>query len=94
MIDQPSNSPKLVEYNTIASSFGVLCQRVNKMQGYINMKYKNDIQMGYEPIDKESLETETEKEILEFAKNGQQKFLDKMISNFKEIIGLYRDNMK
>ena len=28
MIDQPTNSVKLVEYNTIASSFGVLSQKV------------------------------------------------------------------
>jgi len=28
MIDQPTNSVKLVEYNTIASSFGILSQKV------------------------------------------------------------------
>jgi hypothetical protein len=30
MIDWPNNEPKLVEYNTIASSFGVLSQKVKR----------------------------------------------------------------
>jgi len=29
MIDWPENTPKLVEYNTIASSFGILSQKVS-----------------------------------------------------------------
>jgi len=32
MIDWPNNEPKLVEYNTIASSFGVLSQKVKECQ--------------------------------------------------------------
>jgi hypothetical protein len=28
MIDTPTNTPKLVEYNTIASSFGILSEKV------------------------------------------------------------------
>lgn len=35
MIDVPSNSVKLVEYNTIASSFGILSERVETLQKYI-----------------------------------------------------------
>ena len=31
MIDQPNNDVKLVEYNTIASSFGILTQKVGVM---------------------------------------------------------------
>ena len=39
MIDVPTNSVKLVEYNTIASSFGILSQKVLVIQDYIRHKY-------------------------------------------------------
>jgi len=43
MIDIPSNSAKMVEYNTIASSFGILSQRVGQMHEYIQAKYGSEI---------------------------------------------------
>jgi len=39
MIDQPTHSIKLVEYNTIASSFGCLSNKVGEMHSYILAKY-------------------------------------------------------
>ena len=47
MIDQPSNSIKLVEYNTIASSFGILAQKVGILQDYIKEKYGDQINYKY-----------------------------------------------
>ena len=49
MIDWPCDKPKLVEYNTIASSFGVLSQRVEQAQLYIRDKYDH-IKYAYEPL--------------------------------------------
>lgn len=39
MIDKDTDSLKLVEYNTIASSFGILCQKVKEVQDYVLDKY-------------------------------------------------------
>jgi len=39
MIDVPSNSVKLVEYNTIASGMGCLSEKVRGVQSYIKDKY-------------------------------------------------------
>lgn len=39
MLDAPTNSLKLVEYNTIASSLSSHCQRVRELQNYILDKY-------------------------------------------------------
>lgn len=47
MIDQPNNDVKLVEYNTIASSFGILTQKVGIIQKYIKEKYGDEIQQNY-----------------------------------------------
>ena len=49
MIDKESSSLKLVEYNTIASSFGCLHQRVREMQKYIRGKYNHEIKYNYDP---------------------------------------------
>ena len=48
MIDQPSNSIKLVEYNTIASSFGILSQKVGVLQNHIKVKYGDQIDYKYQ----------------------------------------------
>ena len=39
MLDWPSGTAKLVEYNCIASSFGILSQKVKQVQKYIREKY-------------------------------------------------------
>ena len=55
MIDWPNNEPKLVEYNTIASSFGVLSQKVKECQQYIREKYEDDINFNYQSIQSDNL---------------------------------------
>lgn len=50
MIDWPTDQPELVEYNTIASSFGVLSQKVKECQEYIRDKYDEDIHFNYKQI--------------------------------------------
>lgn len=47
MIDQPTHSIKLVEYNTIASSFGCLSQKVREMHRYVLAKYGSDLALNY-----------------------------------------------
>ena len=47
MIDQPTSTLKLVEYNTIASSFGCLSNKVHRMHKYINNKYGEDLEFNY-----------------------------------------------
>ena len=39
MVDIPTDTLKLVEYNTIASSFGPLSQKVGEMQSYVAKKH-------------------------------------------------------
>jgi len=43
MIDKETYQLKLVEYNTIASSFGCLAQKVGEIQAYIKDKYSDVI---------------------------------------------------
>ena len=54
MINVPSNEAKLVEYNTIASSFGILSQRVGDMQHYIKSKYPHMADQKYSKLDPNS----------------------------------------
>ena len=94
MIDQPNNDVKLVEYNTIASSFGVLTQKVGIMQEYIREKYKNDIPQKYSFIyDKEGLSDE-DKQILHFGNDAMKDFISKMVNYFKRAIDSYKQSMK
>jgi hypothetical protein len=41
MIEESTLDIKLVEYNTIASSFGCLKNQVNKLQTYVRDKYED-----------------------------------------------------
>lgn len=47
MIDEPTRSLKLVEYNTIASSFCCLANQVNQMHQYVMGKYGERIPFNY-----------------------------------------------
>ena len=47
MIDEPTRSLKLVEYNTIASSFCPLSNQVNKMHKYVMEKYGARVPFNY-----------------------------------------------
>ena len=47
MIDQPTRELKLVEYNTIASSFGCLSQKVRNLHHYLADKYAPELKFNY-----------------------------------------------
>ena len=47
MIDQPTHTIKLVEYNTIASSFGCLSNKVREMHSYVLSKYGDQLALNY-----------------------------------------------
>ncbi len=47
MIDQPTHSIKLVEYNTIASSFCGLADKVSKTHSYVLEKYGDALALNY-----------------------------------------------
>ena len=48
MIDIPTQSLKLVEYNSIASSFGTLSSKVHHMHEYVRSKYGADLNFNYD----------------------------------------------
>jgi len=43
MIDVVSNQLKMVEYNTVASSMGCLCNGVKIIQSYLHEKYETEL---------------------------------------------------
>jgi len=94
MIDQPNNDVKLVEYNTIASSFGILTQKVGIMQQYIRDKYGDEIKQNYQYIEKKEGLSEEDQQILSFGNNAMKDFSTKMIGYFKIAIDSYVTNMK
>ena len=47
MYDMPTQTIKLVEYNTIASSFGCLSQKVKYMHEYVRAKYEDNLNFNY-----------------------------------------------
>ena len=47
MLDMPTSSIKLVEYNTIASSFGCLSHKVSEMHEYVRSKYEDELMMNH-----------------------------------------------
>ena len=62
MLDAPTNSLKLVEYNTIASSLSSHCQRVRQVQSYILDKYSDKLTLNYsheedDQLSKNNIET-------------------------------------
>ena len=48
MIDQPTRSLKLVEYNTVASSFCCLANKVNEVHKYVMDKYGSLLPLNYD----------------------------------------------
>lgn len=79
MIDIPSDTPKLVEYNTIACSFGILSQKVAEMQKYIRDKYQIPLNYARLPDD----------DLVRFAHDKMLQFSDNMVNYFKEAIDRY-----
>lgn len=90
MLDcRPPATPKLVEYNCIASSFGILSQRVNQVQAYIRQKYENDpIVYGRKQLEQDTAGVNPH--ILQFGQNAMSQFSDNMIGHFKRAIDFYK----
>lgn len=93
MIDWPSDSVKLVEYNTIASSFGILSQKVKLVQEYIKQKYSDELKYNYEPLNPAD-HAEADRPIIEFCNSKMDSFLDSMISYFQKAISEYKRTVK
>ena len=54
MIDQPTQSLKLVEYNTIATGFVCLGSRTRNVHDYLLEKYGQDLPLNYDLLDRET----------------------------------------
>ena len=93
MIDQPSNSVKLVEYNTIASSFGVLSQKVKFVQEYLRHKYEGQIEYNYKPLKPLDFDADLARTV-EFGNTAQNSFTEKMVANFKTAMEHYKRTLK
>jgi hypothetical protein len=47
MIDTSTKKLKMVEYNTVASSFGNLSERIRKAQNFMVERYRDDLEFNY-----------------------------------------------
>ena len=90
MLDAPSNSCKLVEYNTIASSFGCLSQKLKDVQEYIRTKYEGQIKYNYSPINPSDYTSEEDRKTIAFASNQMDTFLESMVEYFQRAIKEYK----
>lgn len=89
MIDQPTRELKLVEYNTIASSFGCLSQKVRNLHHYLADKYAPELKFNYNlPIQ------ECCKHTAQIADLYLDSYIDRLVNQFCEAINLYRKSTK
>ena len=79
MVDIPTDTLKLVEYNTIASSFGPLSQKVGELQNYISKKY-----LGKPNYQKSDLT-----QVHEMHNDGKS-YIDRHVLTFKQAVDLYK----
>ena len=91
MIDVPSNSVKLVEYNTIASGMGPLSEKVKVVQQYIKQKYGDRLKYNYEKLDPKNF-TPEDSTYIEFADKSMDNFLDQIIDQFFTAINFYKQS--
>lgn len=94
MIDTPTNEPKLVEYNTIAASLGVLTEQVIKVQRYIKQKYSDKVEYNYQQLDDAEGLSQEDKDLLHFGNNCMNDFSDKLISYFDVVISQYKKSVE
>jgi glutathione synthase len=84
MIDVLTNKIKLVEYNTIASSFGPLSQTVSIIQDYVYNKYFSEADMNYTPVDLTELHP--------MHRDGKT-YIERHIHSYKQAIDFYKQTM-
>lgn len=87
MIDVPTDQLKLVEYNTIASSFGPLSWKVGELQEYLAAKHlsnQSEIKINYEPVDLAKIHPMHAK---------GRVYVDGHIKAYKQAIDYYRETV-
>jgi hypothetical protein len=89
MIDHPTNTIKLVEFNTIATGMGILSQKVSFLQKYIKDKYSDVIEYNYETIEEEEANGP-----VDFSGPKMQDYTKNMIGYFNHAIELYKESVK
>lgn len=97
MIDQPTNSLRLVEYNTIASSFGCLSNMVRDMHRYVIGKYGDRLPLNYGiRADSNEIHTKYLREDPEMAQmaihDPNYSYADNLVDEFKRAIVLYKES--
>ncbi|CDW80919.1 glutathione synthetase [Stylonychia lemnae] len=90
MIDSVTDSLKLVEYNTVASSFGCLCQKVTEVQNLVRNKYADSLSFNYTPdqIKDDGLGKSYIKDLASTFKDAVQRYHEDMTRRFPD---LYED---
>lgn len=86
MLDTVSHEMKLVEYNTIACSFGCLSQKVKELQDYICDKYAPEMNFNYKMPMRELPE--------DLAYLYKEPYIDRLVNCFKTATDLYRDSVQ
>jgi hypothetical protein len=87
MIDVPSDTIKLVEYNTIASSFGPLSWKVGELQEYLSAKHlsnQSEIKTNYDPVDLSQIHPMHAK---------GRVYVDGHIKAYKQAIDFYKESV-
>jgi glutathione synthase len=84
MIDKETDFLKLVEYNTVASSFGCLCQKVKEMQTYLVDKYGPRLELSYQEHAKldDNLGQDYIKKIADVFKRANEQYLQSMKARY------------
>jgi len=87
MMDKVTKSLKLVEYNTIACSFGCLSQKVRNLQDYICHKYCKELPRNY------GIECKCE-ESVKMNEMNERSYTDRLVDCFKQAIVLYQKSLE
>lgn len=76
---------KLVEYNTIACSFGCLSQKVRELQDYICDKYSSEMKFNYKMPSKTFPD--------DLAYLYKEPYIVRLTNTFKMAVDLYRESV-
>ena len=95
MIDVPTNTLKLVEYNAIAASFGCLSNKVRRMHNYVHSKYRSILsdKFNYQDLSEknyDSLSIENDPELSSLPWHGSNNsFVEQISESFYHAITAY-----
>ena len=95
MIDQPTHSIKLVEYNTIASSFGCLSNKVREMHSYVLGKYGDRLPLNYGVTDQYRKYISADESMAGLPiHQDDHNYVDKLVAKFAKSIELYQPSQE